>query len=123
MRRVTVAVILAMAVTTTGALAAAQHRRHHWRYGTASWYYDQGQTASGFHARYGFADCGSGGGPCWPFGTRVRFCRHGRCVTAVADDHGPYVAGRDFDLGQSTAQAIGLTNAGVGTVRYRRLRR
>lgn len=81
-----------------------------------SWYQDAGSTASGWHATDGFATCGSGGGPCLRFGTRVEFCFHG-CVVAMADDHGPYVPGRAFDLNQNTAGAIGFD--GVATIRYR----
>ena len=87
---------------------------HPWQTAEASWYQDAGQTASGWHATYGFAACGDGA--CVPFGTRIRFCLHG-CVTAVRDDSGPYVPGRSFDLGASTASAIGFS--GVQTVRFR----
>ena len=87
-------------------------------YATASWYNDAGQTASGWHSYYGVADCGSGGGPCYGFGTRIEFCYHG-CVTATVDDHGPYIAGRAFDLNQNTAAAIGFDGVGVGTVDWR----
>ncbi|MGH2857647.1 MAG: septal ring lytic transglycosylase RlpA family protein [Solirubrobacteraceae bacterium] len=74
----------------------------------ASWYYDAGATACGFHATYGVAN------KTLPCGTRVRF-RHGsRSVTAVVDDRGPFVAGREWDLSQTTAGALGF--AGVGTV-------
>lgn len=74
----------------------------------ASWYYDAGATACGFHARYGVAN------RTLPCGTRVAF-RHGsRSVTAVVDDRGPFVAGREWDLSQSTAGALGFS--GVGTV-------
>ncbi len=37
-----------------------------------------------------------------------------RTVTAVVDDRGPYVGGRDWDLNQNTAAALGLI--GVQTV-------
>jgi Lytic transglycolase len=87
-------------------------------YAVASWYDDSGATASGFHSYYGVAVCGSGGGPCVPFGTRILFCLNG-CVTAIADDHGPYVSGRAFDVNQNVAAAIGLMGAGVATVGYR----
>lgn len=52
-----------------------------------------------------------------PFGTRVQFRYHGRTVTAVVRDRGPYVSGRTFDLGPGTAKALGFS--GVGTVSYR----
>jgi rare lipoprotein A (peptidoglycan hydrolase) len=80
----------------------------------ASWYYDQGQTASGWHAFYGAASL------TLPFGTRVRFCFPAwsrRCVLATIDDRGPYVPGRSFDLDQNIAAALGFT--GVQTVGYR----
>ncbi|MGH2888311.1 MAG: septal ring lytic transglycosylase RlpA family protein [Solirubrobacteraceae bacterium] len=74
----------------------------------ASWYYDAGATACGFHARYGVAN------RTLPCGTKVAFRRGSRSVTAVVDDRGPFVAGREWDLSQSTAGALGF--AGVGTV-------
>jgi rare lipoprotein A (peptidoglycan hydrolase) len=80
----------------------------------ASWYFDQGQTASGFHAFYGVAS------RTVAFGTRVRFCypaESARCVLATVDDRGPFVAGRDWDLNQNTAGALGFS--GVQTVGYR----
>ena len=75
---------------------------------TVSWYEDAGTTACGFHARYGIAN------RTLPCGTRVRLSRGGRTVTATVDDRGPYVYGRDYDLDQATAGALGF--AGVGTV-------
>ncbi len=39
----------------------------------------------------------------------------GRTVMATVDDRGPYVDGRDWDLGQSTRAALGF-DGGVGTV-------
>jgi peptidoglycan lytic transglycosylase len=75
---------------------------------TASWYEDGGATACGFHATYGIAN------RTLPCGTRVRLSRGGHTVTATVDDRGPYVYGRDYDLDQTTAGALGF--AGVGTV-------
>jgi rare lipoprotein A len=74
----------------------------------ASWYNDAGGTASGFHANFGVAN------RTLPFGTRVTFRYGGRSVTAVVDDRGPFVGGRDWDLNQNTAAALGF--GGVGTV-------
>ena len=74
----------------------------------ASWYYDGGNTACGFHARYGVAN------RTLPCGTKVAFRYGGRSVTATVDDRGPFVGGRDWDLSQSTAGALGF--GGVGTV-------
>jgi rare lipoprotein A len=74
----------------------------------ASWYNDGGNTACGFHAHYGVAN------RTLPCGTTVAFRYNGRSVTAIVDDRGPYVGGRDWDLNQNTAAALGF--AGVGTV-------
>jgi hypothetical protein len=79
-----------------------------YRQGSASWYYDGGHTACGFHAYYGVANLSL------PCGAKVTFMHGGRKVTAVVDDRGPYVAGREWDLNQNTASALGF--AGVGTV-------
>ncbi len=54
-----------------------------------------------------------------PFGTRVLVQWRGRSVVAVVRDRGPFVAGREFDLGPGTARALGF--GGVGTIRYRLL--
>jgi hypothetical protein len=75
----------------------------------ASWYYDAGlQTGCGFNARYGVAN------KSLPCGTKVQLRYGGRTVMATVDDRGPYVAGRTWDLGQSTRAALGFE--GVGTV-------
>jgi rare lipoprotein A len=74
----------------------------------ASWYYDAGNTACGFHATYGVANL------TLPCGTKVTISYGGRSVLATVDDRGPYVGGRSFDLDQNTAQALGM--AGVATV-------
>jgi rare lipoprotein A (peptidoglycan hydrolase) len=74
----------------------------------ASWYDDAGNTACGFHATDGVAS------KSLPCGTKVTFAYHGRTVTAVVDDRGPFVSGRSFDLNQNTAAALGFN--GVDTV-------
>jgi rare lipoprotein A len=74
----------------------------------ASWYQDGGSTACGFHAGLGVANRSL------PCGTKVKFRYGGRTATAVVDDRGPYVGGRDWDLNQNTAAALGFS--GVGTV-------
>ena len=74
----------------------------------ASWYDDAGNTACGFHAGLGVAN------RTLPCGTKVMLRYGGRTVTAVVDDRGPYVGGRDWDLNQNTAAALGF--GGVGTV-------
>ena len=75
---------------------------------TASWYEDGGTTACGFHAAYGVANLSL------PCGAHVTFSYGGRTVTATVDDRGPYVGGREWDLNQNTAAALGF--AGVATV-------
>ena len=74
----------------------------------ASWYDDGGGTACGFHAHYGVANRDL------PCGTKVTFAYGGRTVQAVVDDRGPFVGGRDWDLNQNTAGALGFS--GVDTV-------
>jgi hypothetical protein len=68
----------------------------------ASWYYDAGNTACGFHATYGVANRSL------PCGTKVTISYGGRSVLATVDDRGPYVYGRSFDLNQNTARALGV---------------
>jgi hypothetical protein len=74
----------------------------------ASWYEDGGNTACGFHAGLGVANRSL------PCGTKVMLRYGGRTVTAVVDDRGPYAGGREWDLNQNTASALGF--GGVGTV-------
>jgi hypothetical protein len=73
-----------------------------------SWYNDGGNTGCGFHAHYGVAN------KTLPCGTKVTFANGGRTVTATVDDRGPYVGGRDWDLNENTAAALGF--GGVGTI-------
>jgi rare lipoprotein A len=73
----------------------------------ASWYSDGGGTACGFHAHFGVAN------KSLPCGTKVTFHYGGRTVTAVVDDRGPYVGGREWDLNQNTAGALGFGGVGV----------
>jgi hypothetical protein len=74
----------------------------------ASWYYDGGSTACGFHAFYGVAN------KTLPCGTKVAIRYGSRSVIATVDDRGPYVYGRDFDLNQNISSALGMF--GVATV-------
>ncbi len=74
----------------------------------ASWYNDGGNTACGFHAGFGVANRSL------PCGTKVRMRYGGRSVTATVDDRGPFVGGRNWDLNQNTAAALGF--GGVGTI-------
>lgn len=49
-----------------------------------------------------------------PCGTRVAIYYHGRTLTVRVIDHGPYVAGRDWDLTAATARVLGID--GVATI-------
>jgi rare lipoprotein A (peptidoglycan hydrolase) len=91
----------AHSTTTAGQLTV-------FRAAVASWYNDGGNTACGFHAGDGVAN------RTLPCGTKVTFRYGGRTVAATVDDRGPYVGGRDWDLNQNTAAALGF--GGVGQV-------
>jgi rare lipoprotein A len=77
------------------------------RQSVASWYTDGGGTACGFHAHYGVAH------RTLPCGTRVTFRSGGHTITAVVDDRGPFVGGREWDLNQNVAGALGFGGVGV----------
>jgi rare lipoprotein A len=49
-----------------------------------------------------------------PFGTRVKVTNPGTGVSTVVtiNDRGPFTAGRDIDLSQGAAHAIGLASVG-----------
>lgn len=51
-----------------------------------------------------------------PFGTRLRVCYQG-CVDVRINDRGPFIGARELDLSYGAAAAIGLVDAGVGTVK------
>ena len=51
-----------------------------------------------------------------PLGTVLLVTYGGNSVQVVVNDRGPYIAGRDLDLSQGAADAIGLTAAGTGVV-------
>lgn len=74
----------------------------------ASWYYDAGNTACGFHAYYGVAN------KTLPCGTHVTLAYGGRSVVATVDDRGPYVYGRSYDFNENVSARLGMY--GVATV-------
>ncbi len=86
--------------------------------GRASWY------GSGFHGRRTASgerfdmNALTAAHPSLPFGTRltVRNPANGREVAVRVNDRGPHTGGRIIDLSRAAAQAIGLLEAGVGTV-------
>ena len=55
-----------------------------------------------------------------PFGTKLNVC-YERCAVVRVNDRGPYIPGRSLDLSKGAADAIGLTNSGVGRVSVTRL--
>jgi hypothetical protein len=101
------------------------HHRHHHRHpkpdpappmrsALASWYAEHGPGACGVddvQRGYRFASL------ILRCGTRIRICRGSSCVTATMADHGPYVAGRTFDLNVNLRDALHC--AGVCVVQWR----
>ncbi len=99
--------VLVAADGSNAATSAPAGRLTVYHQSVASWYDDGGQTACGFHAALGVAS------PGLPCGTHVAFMFAGHHVTAVVDDRGPFVPGRDWDLNQTTAQALGFGGVGA----------
>jgi rare lipoprotein A (peptidoglycan hydrolase) len=52
-----------------------------------------------------------------PFGTRVEFEYNGKSIVVPVQDRGPYVRGREFDLGPGPAVYLGMLS--VAKIRYR----
>lgn len=52
-----------------------------------------------------------------PFGTKVEINYNGKTVLAIVKDRGPFIPGREFDLGPGVAKALGFS--GVHFVNYR----
>jgi rare lipoprotein A len=81
----------------------------------SSWYgpgFEGAMTASGEpFDPYGY----TAASPYLPLGTRLYVCYQG-CVTVRVNDRGPYGGGREMDLSQAAAEAIGLTYVGVDVV-------
>jgi rare lipoprotein A len=75
--------------------------------GTASWYggsFEGRHTANGetFSTRELTAASRT-----LPFGTRLRVCRHHRCVVVRVNDRGPYVGHRVLDLSRAARDRLG----------------
>lgn len=51
-----------------------------------------------------------------PLGTQLEVSYGGNTVDVTVNDRGPYVEGRDLDLSEGAAEAIGLTAAGSAPV-------
>jgi rare lipoprotein A len=88
--------------------------------GLASWYgpgFEGLPTASGeSYNPYGYTAAHR----TLPLGTELQVSYGGSTVQVRVNDRGPYVGGRDLDLSQGAAEAIGLTQAGVDYVEYHR---
>lgn len=55
-----------------------------------------------------------------PFGTKIEITWNGRTVVATVKDRGPFIPGRDFDLGPGIQKALNFD--GVHTIQYRFVR-
>jgi len=101
-----------------GALVALGNDRAEADTGLASWYgagFEGSLTASGeVFDPHGFTAAHR----TLPFGTRLTVTYKGRSVQVTVNDRGPYSGGRDLDLSQGAAEALGLTRAGVDWVDY-----
>lgn len=98
------------ASTTTSSTAG-------WQTAKVSWYgpgFYGKKTASGAVLTTGMMNVAH---RTFAFGTRIEFSYKGRTCVAVVNDRGPFIAGRTFDLGPGTAQALGFS--GVGNVQWR----
>jgi rare lipoprotein A (peptidoglycan hydrolase) len=106
------AVLLASLVTGGGGLGPApppilpapprpqRERIARYQSALASWYYDAGSTACGFHATYGFAS------RTLACGTRLVMRHAGRTVVATVEDRGPFVYSRLFDLNPALRRVL-----------------
>lgn len=54
-----------------------------------------------------------------PFGTRIRLSVAGRSCIVTITDRGPFIDGRDLDVSQAAAEALGMIEAGVAIVEAR----
>ena len=84
--------------------------------GKASWYAEQGRTASGERMNPGARTAAH---RTLPFGTlvEVRNLRNGRSVVVRINDRGPFTRGRLIDVSEAAARQIGLVAAGHGPVK------
>lgn len=84
--------------------------------GKASWYAEQGRTASGERMRPGARTAAH---RTLPFGTlvEVRNLKNGRTVVVRINDRGPFIKGRVIDLARGAASEIGLVRSGTASVR------
>ena len=90
-----------------------------WRVATASTYFEAQSVAGPMGYYRGVGDTRHiVAHKSLPFGTNVRFQYAGRESVGVVMDRGPYVTGREWDLGWAVASELGF-RCGVGQVSYR----
>ena len=84
--------------------------------GKASWYAEQGRTASGERMNPGARTAAH---RTLPFGTlvEVRNLKNGRSVVVRINDRGPFIKGRVIDLSRGAANEIGMVSSGTASVR------
>jgi rare lipoprotein A (peptidoglycan hydrolase) len=106
-------------ITGPVAYPAASHQSHHFvpnqpaapaaapapamQSALASYYDLSGDGACGAPAQSGYSFASL----ILPCGARIVICNGSTCVTATMNDHGPYVAGRTFDLNVNLKDALG----------------
>ena len=85
--------------------------------GKASWYAEQGRTASGERMNPGARTAAH---RTLPFGTLVEVenLRNGRTVVVRINDRGPFVRGRVLDLSKAAASNIGMIRSGHAKICY-----
>ena len=85
-------------------------------YGVGSFYVEEQQTANG--ENFNPKDL-TAAHPTLPFGTRLRVTNvaTGRSVVVRVNDRGPFVPGRIVDVSYSAAEALGMVERGIATVK------
>lgn len=109
---------LALALVAAALPAAAEPARLHTSTGIASWYgpFHHGRTMANGRRFDRWARTAAH--RTLPLGTvlRVTDAVTGRSARVTITDRGPYIQGREIDLSQGAARAIGLERRGVGPV-------
>ena len=83
--------------------------------GKASWYAENGRTASGERMKPGARTAAH---RTLPFGTRLKVTnqRNGKSVVVRINDRGPFIKGRVLDLSRAAARQIGMIGSGHAPV-------
>jgi len=84
--------------------------------GVASFYTEGTRTANG--EKFDTSEL-TAAHPTLPFGTKLKVTNvaTGRSVTVRVNDRGPYVAGRVVDVSYSAANALGMVDRGIASVK------